>query len=167
MTRTSLKDFNCSLAQAAEVIGDKWTLLILREAFFGTSSFSEFRKNLGVAKTVLSDRLQSLVDHGVLERAPTRPGVDRHTYRLTAAGKDFFPALVTLMQWSDKWVFGPGNEPLCIMDKETRSAVQQVGVQARDGHFLTPRETTFGPGPGANEETLQAFASLKRGNRSP
>ena len=161
MTRTSLQTHNCSMARTVDIIGDKWALMILRDAFYGFRTFSAFQTSLGIAKTVLSDRLQRLTEANVLEKIQTREGVDRSEYRLTTAGRDLFPVVIALVQWGDRWVFGPGREPMEILDRETGSPVLKVGVQARDGHQLTPRDVTFGPGPGATDETLAIFSSSK------
>ncbi len=157
MTRTSLEARNCSLARTADIIGDKWALMILRDAFYGVRGFSAFQASLGVAKTVLSDRLKRLADAGVMERVQVRDGVDRHEYRLTEAGRDLFPIVVALVQWGDRWVFGAGNEPMAILDRETGTPVGRVAVQAGNGRVLAARAVTIAPGPGAKAETLAIF----------
>jgi len=167
MTRTSLEARNCSMARAVNIVGDKWALMILRDAFYGVRTFSAFQSSLGIAKTVLSDRLLRLTEAGVLEKVQTREGVDRSDYRLTAAGRDLFPVVIALVQWGDRWVFGAGREPMAILDRETGAPVQNVAVQAPGGHVLGPREVTFGPGPGATEETLAIFRRIETGARHP
>ncbi len=161
MMRTSLEHFNCSLARTIDVVGDKWTLLIIRDAFYGISSFSEFKARLGMTQTVLSDRLQKLVDHGILDRVQTRPDVERYAYKLSPSGRDLFPAIVSLVQWGDKWIFGADREPINIMDKRHNAPVQDMAVQARDGQFLQSRDVIYAPGPGASAETLAAFKELE------
>ena len=150
MTRTSLDGHECSLARTVDIIGDKWALMILRDAFYGTRSFSVFRASLGVASTVLSDRLKRLIDGGILDRVKVRDGVERYEYRLTAAGHDLFPIVVGLVQWGDRWVFGPGREPLHIVDRATGSPLQPVAVQARSGRVLSARDVSFDPTPPAS-----------------
>jgi DNA-binding HxlR family transcriptional regulator len=88
MARKRFGDMNCSVAQALEVLGDWWTLLLVREAFFGTTRFKDFERNLGIAKNILTARLDHLVEHGVFERVPVGDGGRRHEYRLTAMGRD-------------------------------------------------------------------------------
>jgi DNA-binding HxlR family transcriptional regulator len=90
---------DCSLARALEVIGERWTLLILRDAFFGVRRFSDFQAHLDIPKAVLSDRLNGLVQHGLLERRPDPGHGARHLYELTAAGRDLWPALHSLLVW--------------------------------------------------------------------
>ena len=162
MTRTSFEDFNCSAARALDVLGDKWTMLVIRDAFYGVSSFSQFQKRLGIARNVLSDRLEHLVNCDILERKPVRPGVDRYAYSLTEQGKTVFPILVALVQWGDKWKSGSAGEPVQILDRKSRAPVQPVGVLARDGRFLTPSDVFYAPGPGATEETLRIFERVER-----
>jgi DNA-binding HxlR family transcriptional regulator len=93
---------DCSLAGALEVIGERWTLLIVRDAFFGVRRFSDFHAHLDVPKAVLSERLSSLVDHGILERRPDPEHPRRHFYELTDAGRELWPALNALLVWGDR-----------------------------------------------------------------
>lgn len=158
MTRTSLKDFNCSLARTADIIGDKWTLLILRDAFFGASAFSQFQKSLGVARNILADRLEKLVEHQVLEKVQTRPGVERYSYHLTERGRALVPVLVSLTQWGDQWVFGEGHEPIRFLDRKTGQPVQALKVRSNDGRALCAADITVAPGPAADARILEAFA---------
>lgn len=161
MTRTSLKAFNCSLARTADIIGDKWTLLILRDAFFGASTFSHFQKSLGVARNILADRLEKLVEHEVLEKVATRPGVERYTYHLTERGQALVPALIAITQWGDKWVFGEGAEPLQFIDREQGQPIRAMSVQSSDGRNITAKDIIAKPGPAADERVLKVL-----GNRS-
>ena len=107
----ALKEPNCSIARSLEVLGERWTFLILREAFSGATRFAEFRDALGVAPDVLTDRLSSLVDYGVLAREPYQePGArSRFAYRLTPAGWDLRVVLGALQQWGDAYLPRPGG----------------------------------------------------------
>ena len=144
------------MARAADILADKWTLMILRDAFFGLSTFSQFQKNLAIARNVLSDRLDKLVEHGILERLQPKPDVERYQYQLTEAGRELLPLLVVLMQWGDKWLFGSEGEPLVLLDKKHAAPIQKVGIQARDGRFLQASDITFTPGPNASTEFIAA-----------
>ena len=93
---------DCSLARALEVIGERWTLLILRDAFYGVRRFNDFQAHLDIPKAVLSDRLSGLVDDGILERQPDPKHAGRHIYTLTAAGRDLWPALHALLVWGSR-----------------------------------------------------------------
>ena len=96
---------DCSLARALEVIGERWTLLIVRDAFYGVRRFSDFQAHLDVPKAVLSDRLAGLVEDGILERKPDPDRAGRHVYELTAAGRDLWPVLHALLVWGERHRF--------------------------------------------------------------
>src|SRR3981189_2447821 len=100
-----------SVGRALELVGERWTLLILREAFFGVRRFGQFVRNLNIPRPTLSSRLRSLLDAGLLEGVPYARDPDRHEYRLTAAGRDLFPAIVALMRWGDTQLAGPKRAP--------------------------------------------------------
>ena len=93
---------DCSIARALEVVGERWTLLIVRESFLGTSRFDGFHHRLGIARNVLQKRLERLVEEGVLERSPYQERPVRYEYRLTQEGRDLLPVLVGLQQWGDR-----------------------------------------------------------------
>ena len=95
-------ELDCSIARALEVVGERWTLLILRESFLGTSRFDDFHHRLGIARNVLQTRLERLVEEGVLERLPYQKRPARYEYRLTREGRDLLPVLVALLQWGDR-----------------------------------------------------------------
>ena len=102
MLRRTYENQDCSIARALETIGERWTLLILRDAFLGTRRFDDFQKSLGVARNVLTTRLKSLVDAGLLERRRYQERPERYEYRLTEKGIDLWPVLFTLMKFGDK-----------------------------------------------------------------
>jgi DNA-binding HxlR family transcriptional regulator len=93
---------DCSIARALEVIGERWTMLIVRDAFFGVRRFGDFQAHLDIPKAVLSDRLSGLVEDGVLERRPDPEHAGRHLYELTAAGQDLWPVLHSLLVWGGR-----------------------------------------------------------------
>src|SRR3954463_2348161 len=97
-------DQNCSVARALEVLGDRWTLLVIRDAFLGVRRFDDFQRRLGIARNVLADRLARLTDEGMLERVAYQERPVRHEYRLTEKGIDLWPVVVSLLQWGDKHV---------------------------------------------------------------
>jgi DNA-binding HxlR family transcriptional regulator len=149
--RKRFGDMNCGIAQALEAIGDWWTLLIVRDAFFGARRFGDFERSLGVAKNILAARLQHLVDHGVLERRELGRG-GRSEYRLTDKGEALLPVLTTLREWSDDWVFGRGHEPVIVRDRSGRR-VPRLRLTDADGRELTRRGLRTEPGPGASSDT--------------
>lgn len=157
MTRTSLANVNCSFARAADRIGDRWTLLIIRDAFFGVRSFVEFKRRLGVAPTVLTDRLDRLCADGILERFQRRDGVDRHLYRLSVAGRALFPIVVGLMQWGDTHISGEGNEPVRLLDRATGQPLAPLRATSCLGEPISAAGVTFVAGPGADDATRAEF----------
>ena len=151
MSRKRFESMTCGVAQALEQVGDWWTLLIVRDAFFGLRRFSEFEESLGIAKNILSDRLQKLVDHEVLqkERLP-EPG-QRHAYTLTKKGRDLWLVLTAMRLWSDKWVFGPKGVPLVARERDTgREVAALLAVDAR-GEPIRASQLEWAPGPGDRE----------------
>ncbi len=124
--KASFADMNCSIAQSLEVIGEWWTLLILRDSFLGVRRFDDFVERLGIARNVLTNRLDTLVDSGVLERRAYDEGRGRYDYVLTEKGRALWPVLTALRQWGDEWILGAGNEPLLL---EHRSCGQNTTAQ--------------------------------------
>ncbi len=148
---------NCGVAQALEALGDWWTLLIVRDAFFGVRRFADFQADLGIAKNILSSRLQHLVEHEILEKVDVGRQGSRFEYRLTEKGEALLPVLTALREWSDDWVFGKGNEPVVVRDRRTRRRVPKLEVRDAEGRRLTRRDLRTEPGPGASPATRARF----------
>ena len=160
--RVSRKRFdrmNCSVAQALEVLGDWWTLLLVREAFFGTTRFKDFERHLGIAKNILAARLDHLVERGVFRREPVGEEGGRHEYRLTPMGKDLLTVLTALREWSDRWIYGEGNEPLLFRNARTGQRPPRLRLRDADGTLLNARDLVPEPGPGADRTTRARFRS--------
>ena len=127
----------CSIGRAMEVLGERWTFLILREAFYGVRRFSDMQRNLGIARNMLSTRLQTLVGAGVLERRLYQAEPARYEYRLTPAGRDLYPSIVTLMRWGDKHLQGELGPPVvlhhntCGHDADPRLVCGHCGEELR------------------------------------
>ncbi|MCC7272610.1 MAG: helix-turn-helix transcriptional regulator [Alphaproteobacteria bacterium] len=156
MRRKSFAGMHCSIARTLEVVGEWWTILVLREAFRGARRFEDFEQGLGIATNILSSRLAKLVGHGVLERVPA-PGSRRHEYRLTAKGRDLFPVLVALLQWGDRWMAGPGGPPVRITDRATGRDIAPLVLRDADGRPLAANEVRAVAGPGATDETRRRY----------
>jgi DNA-binding HxlR family transcriptional regulator len=156
--RKRFDDQNCSVAQTLEVLGDWWTLLIIREAFLGTRRFGDFQRRLEIAKNILSQRLSHLVDHGVLERVDVGRHGTRYEYALTAKGKDLITIITALRQWGDRWIYGEGHEPLLVLDRRTGRRVPPLRIRDEEGKPLRPSDTLLGPGSGATDVTLARAA---------
>jgi DNA-binding HxlR family transcriptional regulator len=142
---------NCPVSRALEIIGEKWTLLVLRDAYYGVRRFQDFQQHLGVPRPVLSQRLTKLVDEGVLRRVPYQePGSrPRHEYRLTQKGRDLFPIIVALMEWGDRYETGPEG-PVTVLTHRDCGAQVHLEMRCDEGHVAgSVREVLGLPGPGA------------------
>jgi len=116
MKRKSLDTANCPIARTLDVIGDWWSLLIVRDAFLGKRRFSEFHKSLGLAKNILCMRLQKLVSHGIFEAVPSLCGSAYQEYALTEKGRRLYLVLVALRQWGESFLFKEGEVDLLLVD---------------------------------------------------
>ncbi|MEM9652528.1 MAG: helix-turn-helix domain-containing protein [Actinomycetota bacterium] len=137
----------CSIAATLDVIGDRWSLLILRDVFRGGHRFSEIQADLGIAKNLLSDRLSRLVTHGLLERVPYQERPVRYDYRLTQKGADLSPALIALMRWGDRW-YADNGAPTVLVHETCGHALEQA-VRCPDcDEIVSPGQIRSRPGPG-------------------
>jgi DNA-binding HxlR family transcriptional regulator len=142
---------NCSIARTLDIVGEKWTLLVLREAFYGVRRFADFHRALGCARNILSARLKRLVDEDILTPEPYRdPGSrPRVEYRLTDKGIELFPALVALMQWGDRWAADDSGPAVELRHRECQLPIH-LELRCSAGHGpLSARDTQALPGPGA------------------
>ena len=142
MLKSTYDDQVCSLARSLEVVGERWTMLILREVFVGVRRFDEIQEDLGIARNVLATRLQKLVERGVLTK-------DGREYRLTEKGLDLWPVLHSLMTWGDTHDVAPGGPPMLLTHKGCGGAVDAHRHCAECGRRLTARDVVARPGPGA------------------
>jgi DNA-binding HxlR family transcriptional regulator len=128
----------CSVAGTLAVVGEKWTFLVLREAFLGVRRFADLQRNLGAPKAVLTDRLATLVEQGILRRVPYQAEGERqrHEYRLTTKGIDLYPTLVALMQWGDRYLADDGVPPLALEHRGCGAPVH-LGLVCDSGHELS------------------------------
>lgn len=150
MRKASFADMHCSVAQSLEVLGEWWTLLILRDAFLGVRRFDDFVERLGISRNVLTTRLDTLVAAGVLERRPYDEGRGRYDYLLTEKGRALWPVLTALRQWGDEWIYGPGNEPLQIEHRSCGGTTTALMTCSCCGEVLDARSVRALPGPGAD-----------------
>lgn len=128
-----LPDDGCSVTLALTEVGDWWSLMIIRNAMYGTRRFVDFQKQLGIARNILSDRLNGLVTSGILRRVNAGEHGRRFEYRLTDKGRDLFVVLTALRQWGDRWL---NQQPLDLRDRATGRPVRPVQVQDADGQPL-------------------------------
>lgn len=154
----SFEGMACSIAGALEWVGDRWTLLILRDLFIGLSQFEEFRESTGIPPTTLSSRLNTLVEAGIVERRPARPGADRLEYRLTRKGRDAWAIMLAIGQWGDRHkASGNAEPPILFVDGKTGSEVEiRLGVRD-DGSEILPRDIEVVAGPSADAKHRWRF----------
>lgn len=140
--RKSHKGDYCPSARSLDVIGDWWSLLIVRDAFDGLTRFSEFQKSLGIAKNILASRLRKLIERGILESVPAADGGARQEYRLTPMGRDLFPVMVALRQFGERHLFAPGEKHSRLVERVSGKAVR-LDVRAADGRAIGPDEAVI------------------------
>lgn len=152
MRRTSFASMTCSIARSLELFGDWWTLLIIREAFFGSRKFGEFHEHLGIATNTLTDRLAKLVEAGIFKIGEQAPNGRVLEYRLTEKGKDLYPIMVAMMQWGDKYAAGQDGPPLRLIEKASGEEIGAIEVRAQSGRILKAHDVVVTEGPGASEQ---------------
>jgi DNA-binding HxlR family transcriptional regulator len=142
----------CTIAGALEVIGERWSLLIVRDVFLGLRRFDEIQENLGIARNVLQTRLTRLLDHGVLEKRLYQERPPRYEYRLTEKGVDLWPTIVALMQWGNRYAAPAAGPPVLLEHRGCGGAVDEHRLCEVCGSPLAARDVRAYPGPGATPE---------------
>src|SRR5690606_8096013 len=145
--------------------GERWTLLVLREVLLGRRRFTDIRRNTGIAKNILSDRLQTLVEHGVLERRPAEEPGDAHVYAPTQEALDAVPIILALMRWGDRHAAPNGPPRVAVHATCGHDADPQL-VCSHCGEPIDPRDVRMRPGPGADEQQ-RAEPLLPAGRQLP
>jgi DNA-binding HxlR family transcriptional regulator len=154
-------DQDCSAAYALEFIGERWTLLVIRDVFAGFRRFDEIQQDLGVARNVLTDRLRKLVDEGILERRRYSERPPRYEYFLTEKGIDLWPILITMMQWGDRHGDWSQGAPLVVRHKNCGGAIDDHFICERCGEHLWARDVYAAPGPGATPRVVERYERLR------
>jgi DNA-binding HxlR family transcriptional regulator len=142
---------NCSIAQCLEVVGEWWSLLIVREAFLGVTRFDDLHQRLGMSRSVLTDRLEDLVNHGVLQRVAYQDHPVRYDYRLTDKGRDLWHVVTAMRQWGDRWA-APDGPPVEMIHKGCGQVADAVAVCSVCGEKLDARSVRVVAGPGIRPE---------------
>jgi len=148
--RKSFANMHCSIAQCLEAVGEWWSLLIVRDAFFGVSRFDEFQARLGISRNILDQRLNRLAETGILVKVPYSEHPPRFDYRLTEKGRDLWPILTTMRQWGDKYE-APDGPPMLVTHKGCGQPGEAVLTCATCREPIGARDVRALPGPGAVE----------------
>lgn len=149
MKRTRSTNKECSIARAMDVVGDRWSILLLREAYYGTKRFDEFQYYLGVAPNILSARLRKFVDLGMMTRTPLPEHTGRHEYVLTRKGLDFFPTYLALKKWGDDWLAEPAGPQVVFKDRTSGQQIEIPPPLSARGKPLQLEDIEVVPGTGA------------------
>jgi DNA-binding HxlR family transcriptional regulator len=148
MRRASLADMACSVARSLDVVGEWWTLLVLRDVFYGLHRFDEIARDLGIARNVLAARLATLTEHGILDRVRYCEHPPRDEYRLTAKGRDLFGVLLALLAWGDRWLAGEEGPPVTLTHRPCGAEVTPRVTCDHCGGELSARDVAVAPRPG-------------------
>jgi DNA-binding HxlR family transcriptional regulator len=156
----------CSIARALEIVGERWSLLIIRDALFaGTTRYTDFQRRLGIATNVLQARLDGFVDAGIMERHRVSEQPELYEYRLTEKGRDFGPALMALTKWGDRWS-APDGPPILLRHAVCGSPARAEIVCEKCGRVHDPAEVQVQPGPGMPAARLEFLAQIRTGRNS-
>lgn len=155
MKRSTADHLDCSIARSLEILGEWWTLLIIRDVFFGMRRFDEFVADLGISRGVLTDRLATLVDHEVLTKVRYQQRPDRFEYRLTDKGRDLFPVLMSLLEWGDKWLVPDTAAGPTVVVEHHRCGHSVTGsyLCSSCGQSAAHRDVILKAGPGSAPNT--------------
>jgi DNA-binding HxlR family transcriptional regulator len=157
MKRKRLGDTQCPIARGLEQVGEWWSIMILRDALHGFTRFDEFQESLGIAPNMLTKRLTSLVESGLLERRLYNEHPPRYEYILTQQGRDFRPVLITLLSWGNKYL-APEGKALVLAEAKTGKMADPVLVDRVSGKPVTERDFVFRPGPAASARIRRRYA---------
>jgi DNA-binding HxlR family transcriptional regulator len=167
MRWSEIGGMTCSVARSLAVVGDRWTLLILRDAFLGTRRFDDFQTQLGATTHVLSDRLHKLVEEGVLERVVYQERPRRHEYRLTEKGLDLYPVIASLTRWGDRWAAGAEGPPLELRHRGCGHRTVPTLVCSECHEPVDARAMTAHPGPALRALGVPENAFQRRARPEP
>ncbi|QHA08904.1 transcriptional regulator [Streptomyces broussonetiae] len=148
MRRTTFANWPCSVARSMDLLGDRWTPLVLREAFYGIRRFDDFQQELGIARNTLAERLRRLVDAGLMERHVYETQPVRHEYLLTESGRDFYPVILAITAWGDRWLAEEAGEPVTTRHDACGHDTRAEVVCSHCKEPLSWGGVTPRPGPG-------------------
>ena len=167
MKRVSFHDDGCPVARSLDMIGDMWSMLIIRSATNGARRFNDFQNRLGVARNILTARLRLLVEHGILDLVPASDGTSYREYVLTAKGRGLFPVIVALRQWGEQFLFEDGEPESVMIDREQRQPVRRLELRAVDNRLLSLDDVEVMPVSPKILPSPPKVASVESRPRSP
>lgn len=153
MRYSDLGELNCSIARPLAVLGERWTLMVLRQSFLGAKRFEDIQRDIGIARNTLADRLQTLVGEGILERRRYQERPPRYEYRLTEKGLDLYPVLVALMQWGEAYMPSSHGHRVLLRHKACGEITEPKFACSHCGEEIDARDVRAEPGPGTLAET--------------
>ncbi|CAN5343250.1 hypothetical protein BH10PSE10_BH10PSE10_10210 [soil metagenome] len=162
MREPSFARLNCSIARSLAVLGDMWSVLIVRDSLGGVRNFEGFQRRLGIARNTLTDRLRLLVEEGMLTQIDVGKRGTRFEYLPTQKAKDFQVPLMAILQWGDKWVSGQGNEPVVAFDRKNGAAIAPIAMRSVSGRKVSCDNLMYQPGRGATSATQDYFATRNK-----
>ncbi|HEX7854399.1 MAG TPA: helix-turn-helix domain-containing protein [Sphingobium sp.] len=155
--RRHIPNRECSVGRATEILGDRWSILLLREAYYGVKRFDEFQHYIGMAPNILSDRLEKLVSMGIFSKNPLPEHSRRYEYVLTEMGRDFFPTYLALKKWGDDWLAEPAGPQIVFKDRNSGRDIKYPVALSSDGRALRPEDIKILPGAGAVPFNVERF----------
>ncbi len=169
MQRTTFSDQHCSVARTLDIIGEWWTLLILRDLFYGVRRFEALLEQLGISRKVLTNRLQRLIEEDILRKEPYQQNPVRYEYRLTEKGLDLIPVLLTMMRWGDRWLVEEDEVAVEFIHKDCGEVIVPEVRCQHCNETLTARNLRPRPGPGAekNAEVKEEIESMRAASINP
>jgi len=158
--RKSFADMHCSVAQCLEVVGDWWTMLVVRDAFFGVRRFEQFHERLSISRNILTQRLNWLVDQMVLDKVQYSEHPPRFEYRITPKGRDLWPILNAMRQWGDKYA-APDGAPMKVVHKRCGEITEPVLTCSHCGERIGPRDVRAVAGPGDLDGIVESLRAAR------
>ena len=161
MPRARLGEMTCSIARTVEIIGERWTPLILRNVFGGVTRFDAIQEDLGIPRHVLTQRLETLIGHGVLERVAYQDNPPRYDYLPTEKGRGLGPILLAMLAWGDRWTAGEAGPPVLVRHERCGQVAQAVASCSSCGEPLVAEEISLLPGPGLPADPVPGTAPVR------
>jgi DNA-binding HxlR family transcriptional regulator len=162
MYRKNLAAIDCSTARALDQVGEWWSLMIVRECTLGTTRFDELQKRLGIARNVLTSRLNHLIDQEIVSKVPVNGNERFYEYQLTPKGEALYPVLVALMQWGDRWTGDGAGGPIGMLEQKTGKQIAIMGPRVENGPLLGFRDIRFEARPNASSHVRKVIADRNR-----